>query len=251
MHRSLDHRPQQQAEAGDRQQRAERVGPLRVGVERVGDERDREREPEQRDRHVDQEHRAPGEVREQQPADDRAERDAGSRGRRPDAERSLALTGDRVNVFVMIDSVAGMISVAPMPMLARAAISIPDEPENAAQTEHDGEDREPGAERPLAPDSVREAAGDEHQPAEHERVRVDDPLQLAIGRVQVAHERRQRDVEDGAIERDDQQRHAQDGEREPAAVARRPYAARSAGRRVAGLLQGRRPARRADRRGGV
>ena len=38
-------------------------------------------------------------------------------------------------MFVMIDSVDGMISAPPMPMLARAAISMPTEPENAAQAE--------------------------------------------------------------------------------------------------------------------
>ena len=40
-----------------------------------------------------------------------------------------------LNMFVMIDSVDGMISAPPMPMLARAAISMLTEPENAAQAE--------------------------------------------------------------------------------------------------------------------
>ena len=35
----------------------------------------------------------------------------------------------------MIESVAGIIMAPPMPMLARAAISMPTEPENAAQVE--------------------------------------------------------------------------------------------------------------------
>ena len=39
------------------------------------------------------------------------------------------------NMSVMIDNVDGMISAAPMPMLARAAISIPTDPENAAQVD--------------------------------------------------------------------------------------------------------------------
>ena len=38
-------------------------------------------------------------------------------------------------VLVMIASVEGMMSAAPMPMLARAAISMPTEPETAAQVE--------------------------------------------------------------------------------------------------------------------
>ena len=39
------------------------------------------------------------------------------------------------NMSVMIESVAGIIMAPPMPMLARAAISMPTEPENAAQVE--------------------------------------------------------------------------------------------------------------------
>ena len=41
-----------------------------------------------------------------------------------------------VKVLVMIASVEGMINAAPIPMLARAAISISTEPEKAAHVEH-------------------------------------------------------------------------------------------------------------------
>ena len=39
------------------------------------------------------------------------------------------------NMSVMIDRVEGIIRAAPMPMLARAAMSMPTEPENAAHAE--------------------------------------------------------------------------------------------------------------------
>jgi hypothetical protein len=39
------------------------------------------------------------------------------------------------NMLVMMDSVEGIIMAPPMPMLARAAISMSTEPENAAQVE--------------------------------------------------------------------------------------------------------------------
>ena len=39
------------------------------------------------------------------------------------------------NISVMIDSVEGIIMAPPMPMLARAEMSMPTEPENAAQVE--------------------------------------------------------------------------------------------------------------------
>ena len=47
------------------------------------------------ERQVDQEHRAPGEVLEQQPAADRAERDGEAGDRRPDADRRGPLRAGR------------------------------------------------------------------------------------------------------------------------------------------------------------
>lgn len=56
-----------------------------------------------------------------------------------------------VKVFVMIATVEGMISAAPMPMLARAAISIPTEPENAAQVEQAAKATRPERKTRLRP----------------------------------------------------------------------------------------------------
>ena len=119
----------------------------------------------------------------------------------------------------MIASVEGMISAAPMPMLARAAISIPTEPEKAAHVEQAANATKPARNVRLRPTRSARLPDDEHQPGEQHDVGVDDPLQIARAGVQLAHERRQGDVQDGAVERDDQQRHAQHGQREP--VSRR------------------------------
>ena len=52
-------------------------------------------EPDRGDRDVDQEHRAPPEVRQEQSADDRAERDPGPARRPPEADRALPLAASR------------------------------------------------------------------------------------------------------------------------------------------------------------
>jgi hypothetical protein len=44
---------------------------------------------------------------------------------------------------------------------------------------------------------------------------VDDPLKVGGGGLQVPHQRRQRDVEDRVVERDEEQRHAQHHECQP------------------------------------
>ena len=57
----------------------------------------------------------------------------------------------RENVLVMIASVEGMISAAPMPIPALAAISIPTEPENAAKVEPTANSASPSMKVRLRP----------------------------------------------------------------------------------------------------
>jgi hypothetical protein len=68
-----------------------------------------------------------------------------------------------------------------------------------------GERRQAGQECPLAAEAVRGAAGHQQQPGEHHHVGVDDPLQLACGRVQVADQGGQHDVEHRVVQRHDEQ----------------------------------------------
>ena len=82
----------------------------------------------------------------------------------------------------------------------------------------DAEDDEAEGERALPPEAVAEAAGGEQQAGEHERVGVDDPLELAGGRAEVAHQGRQRHVEDRVVDDDHEQAEAQHAEGEPAAI---------------------------------
>ena len=120
------------------------------------------------------------------------------------------------NVFVRIDSVVGKMNAPPIPMRPRATISISGEVERDASAENVPNMTSPAVERLLAPEAIAERAGGEQQAGEHDRVRVDDPLQLRPLGTEVADDRRQRDVEDRVVDADDDEREAEDGERHPA-----------------------------------
>ena len=105
----------------------------------------------------------------------------------------------------MIDNVDGIISAAPMPMLARAAISTLTEPEKAAHAEPPAKATRPARNVRLRPTRSARLPATSSSPRENKRVGIDDPLQLARGGVQIPHQRGQRDVEDGVVQIDDQQ----------------------------------------------
>ena len=77
------------------------------------------------------------------------------------------------------------------------------------------EEHQPDHQRALAAEAVAEAARGEQQAREHEHVGVDDPLEIRRGRVHVAHQRRQRHVEDRVVDPDDRDAQAQRQQREP------------------------------------
>ena len=157
-------------------------------------------------------------MRQQQSADDRAECDPGPACRPPEADRALPLV--RLGEGVGDDRQRGGHDQRGSDAHARTGRDErPDRAGKRGPGRAGRECNQAGEERALAADSVGEAARHEHQPGEQHDVGIDDPLQIARAGVQLAHERRQGDVEDGAVERDDQQRHAQHGQREP--VSRR------------------------------
>ena len=121
------------------------------------------------------------------------------------------------NVAVRIESVDGMMNAPPMPIRPRIAISSPAEPASAEPSRTETEDEQAERERALAAEAVAERAGGQQHAGEDEHVDVDDPLQLRRRSVEVALDRRQRDVEDRVVEADHEQRQAEDGERPPAA----------------------------------
>ena len=122
---------------------------------------------------------------------------------------AIARSAASVKTLVSSDSVAGMMNAAPAPITARAVTSWPTPPANAAPAERDSEDGEAEQQRAPAPEAVAERAREQQQAGEHERVGVDDPLQLADVGVEVAHERRERDVDDRVVDHDHEQADAQ------------------------------------------
>ena len=84
----------------------------------------------------------------------------------------------------------------------------------------DREDRQPEGERSSAPESIAERAGEQEQAREDDRVRVDDPLQLAHARAELTHERGQRHVHDRVVDDDDQQADAEHRQCEPPTAVR-------------------------------
>ncbi len=78
-----------------------------------------------------------------------------------------------------------------------------------ADKARDAEDGETGEKHSLAPEPVRKAAEDQYGRREQQVERVDDPLQLSGRGVQLARERRQRDVDDRRVQVDHERRQQQ------------------------------------------
>ena len=111
-----------------------------------------------------------------------------------------------------------MMNAAPAPITARAAISWLDAAGGRrARRRAAPNTAQPGEQRAAPPVAVTEGAGEQEEAGEHQRVRVDDPLELAEVRVEVAREGRERDVDDRVIDDDREQARAEHGE--PAASA--------------------------------
>ena len=125
--------------------------------------------------------------------------------------RSLAT----VKTLTRIARVAGNISAAPTPIAARQRDQGVGRAGRGAEGGERGEQAEADHQHPLAPDAVAEAAGGHQQAGEDEDVGVDDPLQLAGRGAELGGQRRQGDVDDRAVEHDDQDRRAEHGEDQP------------------------------------
>ena len=130
---------------------------------------------------------------------------------------ALLRSAPSVKVVVTIESAAGETIAAPRPCTPRATISQPDEVAKPPASEATEKTIEADDEDAPAAEQVRRAAAEQQEAAEHERVRVDDPLQAALGEAEVALDRRQRDVHDRGVEHDHELRDREHRERLPAA----------------------------------
>ncbi len=82
------------------------------------------------------------------------------------AHRAIALARSRVGkTFVRIDSVDGMTNAAPMPMIARAPMSIPGVSDRAPRVEPRANTRRPACRAPLRPKRSPRAAAVNSRPA--------------------------------------------------------------------------------------
>ena len=80
----------------------------------------------------------------------------------------------------------------------------------------DPEQHDADLQRALAPEAIGQAAAREQQTGEHDHVGVDDPLDLAVAGAEVGDQRGDRHVEDRVVHHDDEQRHAERAEDQPA-----------------------------------
>src|SRR5947208_1588054 len=85
----------------------------------------------------------------------------------------------------------------------------------AVEERRSREDDEADQEDPLAAEQVAGAAAEQEKAAEDERVGVDDPLQVALGQVEVLLDRRKCDVHDRRVEDDHELREADQDEDDP------------------------------------
>ena len=133
------------------------------------------------------------------------------------AQMPIALARSRpTKVLVRIDSVVGKMSAPPMPMSPRAAINIPGDVANDANAENVANRTRPAVSAFLRPSRSPSDPAVSSSPAKtivyasmiHCSCDPFAPRSL--------HDRRQRDVEDGVVDADDDQRQAQHAERPPA-----------------------------------
>ena len=212
--RRLDDAPQQHGEADGGEEGTDEVEAGRGGIGGVGHQQGCGDHPDDDHRHVDEEHRAPPEVLEQQAAGDGTHGDADACYTGPYPDGLLPLVGldedvgeDRERRRHDQRSPHAHEPAAEDEMAGRAG--------QRRQHGPDAEDDDPDAQRPLAAEPIAQAAGREQQPREHQCVAVDDPLQLAEGRVQVPDEGREGDVQDRVVQPDHGQAHAQHGQDPP------------------------------------
>ena len=88
--------------------------------------------------------------------------------------------------LVMIDSVVGMISAPPMPMSALVTMSMFADSAKAEASDAPPKMASPADECTAAAEAIAKGAHGEQEPGEDEGVGVDDPLELAAARIEIA-----------------------------------------------------------------
>ena len=216
--RALDDRPEQGPEGGDGEQGAARIelGPGRIPG--IGDEEVAADETEDDDGNVDKEHRSPPEMGEQHAPDDGAQSgQAGHAGPQPDGLGPLPGVGEHVGQDgERRRHDEGTACAHARPGEDQDVGRFGERREQRSGAEHGEADDEAA----VTSEAVTEAPCRQEQPGEDDGVGVDDPLQLARRGAEASlggllGQCRQGDVEDGVVEDDDEQAHAEDRQRHP------------------------------------
>ena len=161
------------------------------------------------DREVEQEDRAPADRGDERPAHDRPERHRDAEHRAPDAHRLGPLA--RVREGVGDDRHRDRVHHRGAHRLEHAERHEQlDARGQAAQERGQREHAETRDEGAPATEPVRGGAREHQQARHHDRVGADRPLQPRDAGVQLAPDRRQRDVHDRDVEPDDEQAQAAD-----------------------------------------
>ena len=215
----LDDAQHQHGHAGGREQDAPDVEGVRGDPGQPRDEQLPRDQRDDHDRDVDEEDGAVPEVLEQCPTGDGAEGDRDARGGAPDAECLLPL--GRVVEDARQDRQAGREDERRGHTHER-----PGGDQGLRRVRRGGGRREQPEEHeahlhgPLATEAVPDAAPRQQQTGEGEAVGVNDPLQGRDRGAEVSVQRGQRHVDDGVVDHHQEHGEAQDGEDQPAAVAR-------------------------------
>ena len=150
----------------------------------------------------------------------------------PQTPIARARSAGLVKVFVMMDMATGLSIEPPTACIIRNSTSQPSPGARLQSSEPSVNDRQAGLEGPAAADPVGGGAGQHQEAGQHQGVRVDGPLQAGNRRVQVVLDGRQRDVDDRAVQADDEQAHAADRQDKclaPAAELAAGHSGRGAG----------------------
>ena len=113
-----------------------------------------------------------------------------------------------VNTCEMIDSATGLSIEPPIAWMKRAAISVSMPGARLHSSDPAAKTVEPDLEHPATAEAVTGRARQHQQRRQHQRVDVDDPLQLRGGRAEVGADGGNGDVDDGRVHRHDQQAQA-------------------------------------------
>ena len=189
----VDQRVDQQRQAGGHRDRARDVEVARAVVAALGQQARGHQRRGDADRHVDEQHPLPARPLGEHAAEQHAGGAAGAGHRAPDAQRLVALRalledlgdqrqggGRQQRGAEALDGTRGD---QPDVVLGEPACK-----RGAREQDQAGDEHAPAAEQ------VGHAPAEQQEPAEGERVGVDDPRQVVLGEVQRSADRGQRDV---------------------------------------------------------